>query len=90
MEFARFMSSSFGRLLRIVAGLVLIVLGLAVVHGTGGFILAIVGLVPLVAGLFNFCVFAPLFGGPFLAKDLQPKAVPVRIQDRPNQPEHIK
>lgn len=73
MEFARFMSSSFGRILRIVAGIVLIVLGLAVIHGTGGTILAIVGLVPLIAGLFNFCVFAPLFGGPFLAKDIQPK-----------------
>ncbi len=78
MEFARFMSSSFGRLLRIVAGIVLIVLGLGLVHGVAGIVLAVVGLVPLVAGLFNFCVFAPLFGGPFLAKDLQPKAVSVK------------
>ena len=82
MEFARFMSSSFGRLLRIVAGIVLVVLGLAVVHGTGGIILAIVGLVPLVAGVFNFCVFAPLFGGPFFPKDLQPKAVPAKVNRR--------
>ncbi len=79
MEFARFMSSSFGRLLRVIAGIVLMVLGLGVIHGAGGIILAVVGLVPLVAGLFNFCVFAPLFGGPFLAKDLQPKAVPVKV-----------
>jgi hypothetical protein len=79
MEFARFMSSSFGRLLRIVAGIVLIVLGLGLVHGAGGIILAVVGLVPLVAGLFNFCVFAPLFGGPFLAKDIQLKAVPAKV-----------
>ncbi len=79
MEFARFMSSSFGRLLRIVAGIVLIVLGLGVAHGIGGIILAVVGLVPLVAGMFNFCVFAPLFGGPFLAKDLQPKSAPAKI-----------
>jgi len=86
MEFARFMSSTYGRLLRIVAGIVLIVLGLAVVHGTGGIILAIVGLVPLVAGLFNFCVFAPLFGGPFLPKDIQPKPVPAKI----SHPEQIK
>jgi hypothetical protein len=79
MEFARFMSSMFGRLLRIVAGIVLIVLGLVTVHGIGGIILAIVGLVPLIAGLFNFCVFAPLFGGPFLAKDIQPKTVPAKV-----------
>jgi hypothetical protein len=71
MGFARFMSSLYGRLLRIVAGIALIIVGLAVVHGTGGIILAIVGLVPLVAGIFNFCVFAPLFGGPFLAKDIK-------------------
>lgn len=71
MGFARFMSSITGRLLRIVAGVALIVIGLAVVHGTGGIILAIVGLVPLIAGLGNFCVFAPLFGGPFLAKDIK-------------------
>ncbi len=79
MEFARFMTSTFGRLLRIVAGILLIVLGLAVVHGIGGIVLAIVGAVPLVAGVFNFCVFAPLFGGPFLAKDIQPKAVPAKV-----------
>jgi hypothetical protein len=71
MGFARFMSSTAGRLLRIVAGVALIVIGLAVVHGVGGIILAIVGLVPLVAGLSNVCVFAPLFGGPFFAKDIK-------------------
>jgi hypothetical protein len=71
MGFARFMSSSAGRLLRIVAGIALIVLGLVVVHGTGGIILAVIGLVPLVAGLGKFCVFAPLFGGPFWGKDIK-------------------
>jgi hypothetical protein len=71
MGFAKFMSSLAGRLLRIVAGIALIVIGLVIVHGTGGIILAIIGLVPLVAGLFNFCVFAPLFGGPFLARDIK-------------------
>lgn len=71
MGFARFMSSLVGRLLRIVAGIALIIIGLAVIHGTGGIILAVIGLVPLVAGLFNFCVFAPLFGGPFFARDIK-------------------
>ncbi|NJD58151.1 MAG: DUF2892 domain-containing protein [Anaerolineales bacterium] len=65
------MSSLVGRLLRIVAGIALIIIGLAVIHGTGGIILAVIGLVPLVAGLFNFCVFAPLFGGPFFARDIK-------------------
>lgn len=70
MGFSQLMSSWIGRLTRILAGLVLIGLGLGVIHGIGGWILAIVGLLPVVAGLFNFCVFAPLFGGPLLAKDI--------------------
>jgi hypothetical protein len=62
--FVKFMASPAGRITRIVAGIVLIALGLLVIHGTSGIIVAIVGLVPLVAGLFDFCVFAPLFGNP--------------------------
>lgn len=71
MEFARFMASTLGRALRIIAGIALIAIGLWVLGGTWGIILAVVGLVPLIAGLFDFCVFAPLFGGPFLAKNIQ-------------------
>ncbi len=66
MTFIRFMVSGSGRGVRIVAGLVLIGVGLAVLHGPGGVILAVVGLVPLAAGVFDFCVFAPLFGLPVL------------------------
>jgi hypothetical protein len=71
MGFAKFMSSWIGRTIRIIAGLLLIWLGFGVVQGLGGWILALVGLIPTVAGLFNFCVFAPLFGGPLLAKDIR-------------------
>jgi len=71
MGFARFMSSLAGRLLRIVAGIALIVVGLVTVQGTGGIILAVVGAVVLAAGAFNFCIFAPFFGGPFWAKDIK-------------------
>jgi hypothetical protein len=49
MGFAQFMSSGLGRGLRIVAGIILIAVGLAVVGGTGGIVLAVVGLVPLLA-----------------------------------------
>ena len=62
--FVKFMASPTGRITRVVAGILLIALGLFAIHGVGGIILAIVGLVPLVAGLFDFCVFAPLFGAP--------------------------
>lgn len=71
MGFARFMSSWFGRLLRIVAGIAMVIIGLAMIHGIGGIILAIVGLVVAAAGLFNFCIFGPLFGGAFWAKDIK-------------------
>jgi type IV secretory pathway VirB2 component (pilin) len=62
--FVSFMASTTGRITRIVAGIALIAWGLMGIQGTAGFILAVVGLVPLVAGLFDFCVFAPLFGNP--------------------------
>jgi uncharacterized membrane protein HdeD (DUF308 family) len=62
--FVKFMASTTGRIVRIVAGVVLIVLGLLVIGGTAGIIVAIVGAVPLLAGVFDFCVFAPLFGAP--------------------------
>jgi hypothetical protein len=60
-----------GRLIRILAGIVLILIGLLVVKGTGGIILAVVGFVPLIAGLINICLFEPLFGGHFLGKDVR-------------------
>lgn len=59
-----FMASGIGRVLRIIAGIALIALGLLVLQGTFGIVVAVVGLVPLLAGLFDFCVFAPLFGNP--------------------------
>ena len=60
-----FLASSSGRITRAVAGIVLIVLGLFVVGGTGGLIIAIIGLAPLAAGVFDFCLFAPLASLPF-------------------------
>lgn len=65
MGFVKFMVSTAGRLTRIIAGLVLIGIGLVMVHGTWGIVLAVVGAVPLLAGLFDVCLFAPLFGMPF-------------------------
>ena len=62
--FVKFMASTAGRIVRIVAGIALIAWGLAGITGTAGIIVAIVGAVPLLAGLFDFCVFAPLFGAP--------------------------
>ncbi len=62
--FVSFMASTTGRLTRIVAGIALILWGWLGLSGTTGIIVMVVGAVPLVAGLFDFCVFAPLFGNP--------------------------
>ena len=62
MAFVTFMNSTAGRLVRVVAGLVLIGLGLGVVGGAGGIVLALIGLVPLGAGLANVCLFGPVLG----------------------------
>ncbi len=62
--FVSFMASAAGRIVRVVAGIALIAWGLMGLGGTTGIIVAIVGALPLVAGLFDFCVFAPLFGAP--------------------------
>ncbi len=68
-----FLASQTGRWVRIIAGIVLIVIGLLLVNGdtTWGWILVVVGLVPLAAGVFDFCLFAPLFGKPFKGGDLR-------------------
>jgi len=60
--FVGFMERGVGRLLRIVASVALTVVGLFVVQGAWGLVLAAVGLVPLLAGLVGICFFAPLFG----------------------------
>jgi hypothetical protein len=59
-----FLASPTGRITRIVAGAALVAWGLLGLAGATGIVIAVVGLVPLVAGLFDFCVFAPLFGLP--------------------------
>ena len=69
--FFRFVASPTGRVIRIVAGLALILIGLLALEGLAGWILAIVGLVPLAAGVFDWCVFAPLFGLPFVGPRLR-------------------
>ena len=68
MQFAKFMSSTTGRLVRVGAGVVLIIAG--AVLGGGWFALAVIGLVPLAAGAGDVCLFAPLFGQPLKGRDL--------------------
>jgi hypothetical protein len=69
--FVKFMASGTGRIVRVVAGLALILWGILGLGGTTGIIVAVVGAVPFLAGVFDFCVFAPLFGNPLSGKKIR-------------------
>jgi len=64
MAILDFLGSQPGRIVRIVAGLALIAAG--VLAGGWWLALAAVGLLPLAAGVFDFCVLGPLFRLPFV------------------------
>lgn len=66
MEFSKFMASTAGRSVRVIAGVALIVVGGLL--GGGWWALAIVGLVPLAAGALDICLFNALFGQPLSGK----------------------
>jgi len=69
--FVSFMASTAGRIVRVLAGLALIAWGLLGLGGTTGIIVAIIGALPLLAGLFDFCAFAPLFGNPLSGRKIR-------------------
>ena len=69
--FVSFMASTTGRIVRAVAGIILLYVGWVVMGGTGGIIVALIGLVMLAAGVFDFCLFAPLFGNPLSGKKIR-------------------
>ncbi len=71
--FIQFMASNNGRILRIVVGIILIVIGIVGLQDAARIILVIVGLVPLLAGIFDFCVFAPLAGLPVQGPEIRKK-----------------
>lgn len=71
--FARFINSPAGRWTRIAAGVVLVALGYTQ-RATGvGIVLMILGLVPLVAGSFDWCLISALLGGPISGAALRKK-----------------
>lgn len=60
--FIKFMTSTSGKATRIVIGLLLIAWGMYFATNTPNWILIIIGIIPLSAGTFNFCIVAPFFG----------------------------
>jgi hypothetical protein len=62
--FIAFLASPAGRAIRILAGIALIAWGVFGLGGATGVVVAVIGAAPLLAGLFDVCLFAPLFGAP--------------------------
>jgi hypothetical protein len=70
--FCTFMASTNGRIIRILAGLALIAWGVFGALSTlTGVALILIGALPLSAGIFDFCIFAPLFGCPLSGKKIR-------------------
>ncbi len=51
-----FMQTGFGRALRVVLGLALVYAGLAIVGGAAGWVVAVIGLVPIIMGVWSPCL----------------------------------
>ena len=66
MNLVGFLSSPAGRVVWAVLGLAMIVIG--VILGGGWYVLAAAGLLPLAAGVFDFCLIAPLLRRPMAGK----------------------
>jgi hypothetical protein len=62
-----------GSIIRIMVGLIFIVVGICWGQGTVGYLMVIVGLVPLLAGIFDKCIFAALFKLPSDGSELRQK-----------------
>ena len=65
MTFARLINSTTGRVLRIVAGIAMILLGIFALGGATGVVVAAVGAIPLAAGVFDVCLLAPILSVPW-------------------------
>lgn len=72
MTIARFAATTLGRVLRIIIGITLIWIGVTI-DKPAGYFLEVIGLIPIIAGLFNLCFLAPLIGAPFRGSDLPPE-----------------
>lgn len=66
MAFLSYMNSSVGRGIRVVLGIALIGLGIAI-GGGAGIALAVFALLPIATGVFGICPVNPLIGQPMRA-----------------------
>ena len=71
--FAKFINSSWGRVLRLIAGIILLVIGFEMRDQAIGIILMIISIFPITAGAFNLCWISALLGGPLSGSKLRSK-----------------
>ncbi len=69
MSFARFMSHTAGRVIRVAAGVALIILGVVSLP-LPGIVLIVLGAVFVTVGVANVCLIAPLLHAPFSGRRL--------------------
>ena len=62
--FARFVNSPAGRIARVLAGIGLMAWGYTRPEATTRIVYMAVGLIPLAAGVFDWCLISALLGGP--------------------------
>ncbi len=67
MSLIKFLGSTTGRWVRAIAGLALVIWGVL----AGIAVLTVIGALVAAAGLFDFCIFAPLFKKPFKGRKLR-------------------
>lgn len=73
MKFVKFMTSGMGRGPRIVLGIVILSVGLLVVQGAPGMIMAVVALIPIAGGVFDYCLVGAALGYPFWGAEARKK-----------------
>ena len=73
MKIVKFMTSGMGRGARIVMGVIMMMVGLLVVQGTVGTIMAVVALIPIAGGLFDFCLLGFALGYPLKGGEARKK-----------------
>ena len=59
-----FMQGAVGRVARVVLGLALVYIGLALVGGTAGVVIAVIGLLPIAMGVWGPCLLGFVFKQP--------------------------
>ena len=60
-----FLQSPSGRMLRVILGLGVIVVGILFLQGMAGFLVAVIGLIPICTAHSGVCVIGPFFGYTF-------------------------